>query len=90
MGFWKENEYNSPEEKTKQFFEQFKKNKRDLDTTLKGITYRKEQEGYAISIMKAIRDKQILLIEAGVGIGKSFGYLIPVFYTQNDVNNFKK
>ena len=21
MGFWKENEYNSPEEKTKQFFE---------------------------------------------------------------------
>ncbi len=90
MGFWKENEYNSPEEKTKQFFEQFKKNKRDLDTTLKGITYRKEQESYAISIMKAIRDKQILLIEAGVGIGKSFGYLIPVFYTQNDVNNFKK
>ena len=90
MSFWKEDKYEEPSEKTKQFFEQFKKTKRDLDTKLKGITYRKEQENYAISIMKAIRDKQVLLIEAGVGIGKSFGYLIPIFYTENKVDHFKK
>lgn len=31
----------------------------------------------AYSIVNAIQDKEIFLIEAGVGIGKSYVYLIP-------------
>lgn len=48
------------------------------------------QNKYALSIMEALKDKRILLIEAGVGIGKSFGYLIPIFFTMNNVTSFKQ
>ncbi len=31
--------------------------------------------------MEAIKNNEILLVQAGVGIGKSFGYLLPISYT---------
>ena len=40
--------------------------------------------------MEAIKNKDILLIQAGVGIGKSFGYLLPIFHTHNNVKSFDK
>lgn len=54
------------------------------------LTYRQEQNSYALDIMEAIKQKQILLIQAGVGTGKSLGYLLPVFYTYKNVPKFKK
>ncbi len=90
MSFWKESEYQLPEENTELFFEKLKKSKKELEPELKGFTYRQEQQNYALDIMKAIREKQILLIEAGVGIGKSYGYLIPIFYTKKNITSFKK
>lgn len=90
MSIWKEDKYNLPEEKTYQFFEQLRKTKKDLDTKVNGIIYRDSQKKYAIDIMQAIRDKRVLLVEAGVGIGKSFGYLIPIFQTLDNVDTFNK
>ena len=54
------------------------------------ITYRDSQEMFSLLVMKAIRDNEILLIEAGVGTGKSFGYLLPIFYTMGEVRTFDK
>ena len=54
------------------------------------LSDRAGQNKYALSVMEAIKDKSILLIEAGVGIGKSFGYLIPIFFTMNNVTTFKQ
>ena len=67
-----------------------RKTKKDLDTKVNGIIYRDSQKKYAIDIMQAIRDKRVLLVEAGVGIGKSFGYLIPIFQTLDNVDTFNK
>ncbi|MBQ6495029.1 MAG: ATP-dependent DNA helicase [Bacilli bacterium] len=55
-----------------------------------GFSYRKNQHMYAKDIMEAIRNKNILLIQAEVGIGKSFGYLIPVFSSFKNVDYFEK
>ena len=55
-----------------------------------GFTYRENQHKFAKDIMNAIRDNKILLVQAGVGIGKSMGYLIPVFSTYKNVNHFNK
>lgn len=63
------------------------------DNTLQnveGLNYREAQQDYALAIMKAIKEKKILLIEAGVGTGKSFGYLLPIFYTMNGIHTFDK
>lgn len=38
-----------------------------------GVVFREEQANYAYEIMEAIKRQQILIVEAGVGIGKSFG-----------------
>lgn len=43
----------------------------------KDLSYRKGQHQMAQAVTDAIFKKQTLLIEAGVGIGKSFAYLIP-------------
>ena len=50
-------------------------------TTLDGkkFSYREGQRELAMAIMRAIKDRKILIAEAGVGIGKSFGYLLPIF-----------
>lgn len=55
-----------------------------------GFSYRKNQHMYARDILDSIKNKNILLIQAEVGIGKSFGYLIPVFSSFENVDNFEK
>src|SRR5699024_12634309 len=42
-----------------------------------GLERRDGQEVFAFDVAEAIRDNKNLIKEAGVGIGKSFGYLIP-------------
>ena len=54
------------------------------------INYRKKQHEYAMAIMNAIKENKTLLIEAPVGIGKSYGYLIPIFYSINSSKKFNK
>lgn len=49
------------------------------------LEYREGQHTMALDVADAISNKEILLIEAGVGIGKSYAYLIPILYAyQND------
>ena len=43
-----------------------------------GYEYRAEQEHFAKRVQKTLADEGNLLIEAGTGVGKSLGYLIPV------------
>lgn len=53
------------------------------------LEYREGQHTMALDIVDTIRDKQILLIEAEVGIGKSYAYLIPLIYSMKDNDKFK-
>lgn len=55
-----------------------------------GFSYREDQHKFAKDIMNAIKENQILLVQAGVGIGKSMGYLIPIFASFKNVSNFEK
>ena len=55
----------------------------------KGLTYRDNQYTYARAILEAILNNNILLIEAGVGTGKSIGYLVPIFETLNGKSSVK-
>lgn len=45
-----------------------------------GLEDREGQRMMALSVFDAIETKTNLIIEAGVGIGKSFAYLIPLIY----------
>lgn len=45
-----------------------------------GYESREGQENMALDISEAIRDNQHIMIEAGVGIGKSYAYLVPLIY----------
>lgn len=47
------------------------------DIEVYGLKDRAGQSEMALDIAEAIRDKEHIMIEAGVGIGKSLGYLIP-------------
>ena len=72
-----------------EFFENLRKNtskKASKDTLL----FRPGQKEFATTVMDALTNKKILLVEAGVGIGKSFGYLIPIFYTVNGIPKVNK
>ncbi len=53
------------------------------------LEYREGQHTMALDVLECIRDKDILLIEAGVGIGKSWGYLIPLIYASQNKETFK-
>lgn len=44
------------------------------------LTYREGQHNMALNVFEAIDSKEHLIIEAGVGIGKSYAYLIPLIY----------
>lgn len=55
----------------------------------KGLEYRPGQDTLAFDIVDALSNKEILLIEAGVGSGKSFGYLVPLIYASQSDPNFK-
>src|SRR4029078_12173041 len=39
--------------------------------------YRPQQQQMAMAVARSVQAKQHLLVEAGTGVGKSFGYLIP-------------
>jgi len=55
----------------------------------KVLEYREGQHTMALDIVDTIKDKQILLVEAEVGIGKSYAYLIPILNFAKENNNFK-
>ncbi|MEE2780937.1 MAG: hypothetical protein VX431_01940, partial [Planctomycetota bacterium] len=44
---------------------------------LKDYEERPEQQEMAASVAKAIEQQKHLIVEAGTGVGKSFGYLVP-------------
>jgi len=96
---WKQNrieqEYNKAYHELDSFFEHLYQNKDNNIININGIDfndvrYRQGQNQYALDIMEAIKNKEIFLVEAGVGIGKSFGYLLPIFNTYNNVCEFNK
>ena len=81
--------YNIIEEKTDNYFNDLylKTNVENIKVVnVNDFVYREGQHNYALDIVDAIRNKKIILIQAGVGCGKSYGYLIPVFYTFNNLN----
>ncbi len=43
----------------------------------RNFEYRPQQQQMAAAVVRALQDKEHLLVEAGTGVGKSFGYLIP-------------
>ena len=55
----------------------------------KEVEYREGQHMLALDVLDALKNKEMLLIEAGVGIGKSWGYLIPLLYASKDKEKFK-
>lgn len=79
-----EQELNNSEKQVNSFFEELKNNPQGI------MFYRNSQAKLSKKIMEAIKDNKILLMEAGVGIGKTFGYLIPIFYTHDNVTSFDK
>jgi ATP-dependent DNA helicase DinG len=52
-----------------------------------GFESREGQENMALDICEAIIDNKHIMIEAGVGIGKSYAYLIPLMYYNKLTNN---
>ena len=44
---------------------------------LENYEQRPEQQEMALAVEEAIRAKKHLVVEAGTGVGKSFGYLVP-------------
>jgi ATP-dependent DNA helicase DinG len=46
----------------------------------KNFEYRPEQQQMAVAVATALEDKQHLVVEAGTGVGKSLGYLIPAIF----------
>ena len=45
-----------------------------------GFESREGQEDMALDIVSSIKDKQHMIVEAGVGIGKSYAYIVPLMY----------
>src|SRR5438093_666894 len=48
-----------------------------LLATASNFEYRPQQQEMAVAVAKALQNKEHLLVEAGTGVGKSLGYLIP-------------
>ncbi len=55
----------------------------------KTLEYREGQHTMALDIADAIKDRSILLVESGVGSGKSWAYLVPLIYASSGNNKFK-
>jgi ATP-dependent DNA helicase DinG len=53
-----------------------------LSKALPGFTPREAQQEMAVAIERALDVEGQLIIEAGTGTGKTFGYLIPIFLSQ--------
>src|SRR5678816_2807451 len=45
--------------------------------------YRPQQQQMAVAVAEALTKKQHLIVEAGTGVGKSLGYLIPAILFAN-------
>lgn len=94
MEIWKKNieneQYKSALEENDKFFENLRLAKGEIEINGIKLVEREEQSLFALSVMEAIKNKSILLLEAGVGTGKSIGYLIPIFHTYKNVSNFEK
>jgi len=81
MSIWKEENVNVVDDKLFLDVEEFFNNIQSSTV----LQYRDGQRSMAYSVVDTIKDKNILLIEAGVGIGKSYAYLIPLIKSiQND------
>ena len=48
-----------------------------LLSTTPGFEYREQQQQMAVAVSRAFNDSHHLAAEAGTGVGKSYGYLIP-------------
>jgi ATP-dependent DNA helicase DinG len=53
--------------------------------TLDGFTARAGQQALSAAIEKVIEKKQVLIAEAGTGIGKTFAYLVPAIMSNRKV-----
>jgi ATP-dependent DNA helicase DinG len=49
-----------------------------LARALKGFVPRRQQRHMAERVAEALQERRLLVIEAGTGTGKTFGYLVPV------------
>lgn len=56
------------------------------DAKRMGFEEREGQQDMALDIADAIKDNQHIVVEAGVGIGKSFAYIVPVVLYQSRIN----
>lgn len=43
----------------------------------RNFEYRRQQQQMAVAVARALSNQDHLLVEAGTGVGKSFGYLVP-------------
>lgn len=92
MYIWKseiEKQYDNAEQAVDELFLRIK-TAGPLEINGVKLVDREEQNSFALSVMDAIKNREILLIEAGVGIGKTYGYLIPIFETIKHVPTFNK
>lgn len=79
---WKKEKFNPAlYDATDNFFENIQ-GKKELE-------YREGQHTMALDIVDSINNNSILLIEAGTGTGKSFGYLVPLIYASELNKDFK-
>ncbi len=52
-----------------------------FEKVMEGYEVRQEQVDMAVQCAGALRESQILVVEAGTGVGKSMGYLVPALLT---------
>ena len=85
-----ENEYEVAAQEVRNFFSDVYASgkKKAIINDIK-LVYRLGQVKFSRQIMNAIRYNQILVVQAGVGIGKTVGYLIPIFYSYKNAKKFK-
>ena len=51
-----------------------------LGTVLKNFKVRSQQQDMAAAVTQAFIDGELLMVEAGTGVGKSFAYLVPALF----------
>ena len=83
-------EYSEAERETDNFFEKLRLANGPIEINGVRLIDREQQNFFALCVMEALKSKEILLLQAGVGIGKSIGYLIPIFYTYKNVKKFQQ
>ncbi len=57
-----------------------------LFSPAKDFEYRPEQQNMALAVARALQIDASLLVEAGTGVGKSLGYLLPAVKYALDFN----